>query len=187
MKLTVVTSNTKKAKEMIRSLQEFGIETEHVSADLNEPQSLDAKVIVAAKAREAFTLTGTPVIVDDSGFYVEKYNRFPGTLSKYIFKGIGHDGLFSLIQEGDRAHFECNVAYMDGELVEPMIFTGTYPGRVTEDCPRDPNEEMPYAPLFIPDDSSQRLFEMTPEQRSNDHRHQGLRACVEWLRVNRTK
>lgn len=186
MKLTVVTSNTKKAKEMMRSLKEFGIETEHISADLNEPQSLDAKVIVAAKAREAFALAHSPVIVDDSGFYVEKYHRFPGTLSKYIFRGIGYDGLFALMKEGDRAHFECNVAYMDKDLAEPVIFTGTYPGRVTEDCPRDPNEEMPYAPLFIPDDSTERLFEMTPKQRVNDHRHQGLRACVEWLRSHRT-
>ncbi|MCW1930679.1 MAG: hypothetical protein KIH62_005240 [Candidatus Kerfeldbacteria bacterium] len=183
MRIFIVTSNTKKYIEMQNILHRFSIEAVRVDVDLFEPQSLSAQEIVTAKAREAFAKVQGPVIVDDSGFYVEKYNRFPGTLSKYVFRGVGYQGLFSLFAENDRAHFECSVAYMDGTLSEPKVFTGTYAGKITEQCPRDPNEEMPYAPLFIPDDSARgvAMAEMTEDERSHDHRHQALEACARFV------
>lgn len=182
MTISIVTSNTKKFNEMQKILAQFFIEARRVDIDLFEPQSLDAKEIVTAKAREAFAKVQGPVVVDDSGFYVEKYNRFPGTLSKYVFRGVGYDGLFSLFKEGDRAHFECSVAYMDASLAEPAVYTGMYAGTITENCPRNPKEEMPYAPLFIPDDGNgKRMSEMTEQERAHDHRHQALISCAEHM------
>lgn len=184
--MCVVTSNSKKFREISTVLARFQITTERVDVDLLEPQSLDAKEIVAMKAREAFARVKRPVIVDDSGFYIDRYDRFPGTLSKYIFRGIGYEGLFRLCEEGERAHFECTVGYMDATCVEPVIATAEYSGHVERHNLKDMKEEMPYATLFVPDDAhGKRMIEMTPEERGHDHRAQALERCVHMIQARR--
>lgn len=181
--LSIVTTNTKKYTELSHIFAQHGVQCARVSYSLAEPQSLDAQEIVRAKVLEAFAQVRGPVCVDDSGFYIEKYNRFPGTLSKYVFRGIGYDGLFALCGDGDRAHFECTVGYMDESLLEPIVTVGQYPGVITTACERNPQEEMPYAPLFIPDDGCGKpMSTMTALERARDHRHQAVEMCVAELR-----
>lgn len=180
MKLSIVTGNTKKFTEMSRALRDLGIECQRVDGDIDEIQNLDGAVVVRDKALKAFALVEGPVLVDDSGIYFEQYKNFPGTYSKYLFKAIGYDGIFKLVKAGDKATFICYVAYMDGSLPEPMIMRGEYPGTITEDFPRDETNEMPYAPMYVPHNSVVRMSDMTPEERSLDHRHQALKAFAEW-------
>lgn len=182
MKLTIVTGNTKKYTEMSRALADLGIETERMDGDIDEIQNLDGAKVVADKALKAYALAEKPVLVDDSGIYFEQYKNFPGTYSKYLFKAIGYDGIFKLVKEGDKATFICYVAYMDGMLAAPMVMRGVYPGTITEDFPRDETNEMPYAPMYVPHNSVVRMSDMTPEERSLDHRHQALKAFAEWFK-----
>lgn len=165
---------------MSQALQDLGIETERVNGDIDEIQHLDGARVVADKARKAFALVGRPVLVDDSGIYFDRYKNFPGTYSKYLFKAIGYDGIFRLVKEGDTATFICYVAYMDGDLDEPVVMKGVYPGTITEEFPRDETNEMPYAPMYVPHNSVVRMSDMTPNERALDHRHQALRAFAEW-------
>jgi XTP/dITP diphosphohydrolase len=183
-KITIVTGNTKKFTEMSRALADLGIETERLDGDMEEIQNLDGAQVVRDKALKAFALAERPVLVDDSGIYFEKYNNFPGTFSKYLFKAIGYDGILQLVQEGDRATFVCYVAYMDGTLPEPMIMRGEYPGTITKDFPRDLDTEMPYALMYIPHNSVVRMAAMTPEERSLDHRHQALNQFAQWYKTH---
>ncbi len=178
--LAIVTGNNKKFAEMSRALHDLGIETERVDAEIDEIKSMDVECVVRDKALKAFALVQRPVLVDDSGIYFEKYNNFPGTYSKFLFRAIGYDGIFRLVQEGDRATFICCVAYMDGTLREPMVMKGVYPGTITENFPRDETNEMPYAPLYVPHHSVVRMSEMTPEERALDHRHQALKQFAQW-------
>lgn len=180
MKLAIVTGNTKKFAEVSRALHDLGIESERIDADIVEMKDLDANRVVRDKVIKAFDLVKRPVLVDDSGIYFEKYNNFPGTYSKFLFQAIGYDGIFRLVQDGDKATFVCFVAYMDASLSEPMVMRGDYPGTITSDFDRDPNNEMPYAPMYIPHNSVVRMADMTPEERGLDHRHQALKQFAQW-------
>jgi inosine/xanthosine triphosphate pyrophosphatase family protein len=71
---------------------------------------------------------------------------------------------------------------MDGMFVVPMVMWGVYSGTITEDFPRDETNEMPYAPMYVPHNSVVRMSDMTPEERSLDHRHQALKAFAEWFK-----
>jgi XTP/dITP diphosphohydrolase len=168
---------------MSRALRDLGIDSERVDADIDEIKDLDGERVVRDKAQKAFALIGRPVLVDDSGIYFEKYHNFPGTYSKFLFTAIGYEGIFRLVQDGDKATFVCYVAYMDGELAEPMVMRGVYPGTITADFVRDPNNEMPYAPMYIPHNSVVRMADMTPEERALDHRHQALTQFAQWYKT----
>ncbi len=178
--VTVVTGNTKKYTEIAEALQHHHIQTKRTNADIDEIKSQDALAVLIDKCLKAFDLVQQPVIVDDSGIYFSDYNQFPGTYTKFLFQGVGYEGIFKLVQHGDGAVFKCFVAYMDSSLSEPQVFSGEYPGTITSECERDPSNEMPYAPMFIPDGESKDMASMTPLERAKDHRHQALDAFAEW-------
>lgn len=184
--ITIVTGNTSKFHEMQEALHHFDIAVERQSFDIPEEQTLDVESVVREKALGAYTEVGGPILVDDSGFYIEKYNEFPGVFSKYIYKGIGFDGLFKLATVGDRAEFRTYIAYMDNDCTAPQIFTGRYAGNIVDSFDMSIDYEMPYAPMFQPDDSDgKRMSEMTAEERKHDHRHSALQLFAQWYKVNR--
>ena len=53
--------------------------------DIPEIQTLNQKEVAIDKARKAYEILKQPLIVDDSGFFVNKYNNFPGVLTKFIY------------------------------------------------------------------------------------------------------
>ncbi len=183
--LTVVTGNTSKFEEMKEALSHFDIVVERVNFCLLEAKDLQGEVVVRDKAWKAFKHIGGPVLVDDSGFYVEKLNGFPGTYSKFAYETIGFDGLFRLFSVGDQAYFLSFVSYMDQSLDSPKIFEGRYSGRIVDGFDHTQKYEMPYAILFQPDESDKCLSEMSSLERKNDHRHRALQQFAKWYRTKR--
>lgn len=181
--LTIVTGNTKKYAEMEEALSHHGITTQRHEADIEEIQSADVREIITDKVAKAFTLVDGPVLVDDSGIYFEQYDNFPGFYSKYLFHSLGYDGIFRLVQPGDKAWFHCFVAYYDAQLSEPQIFDAKYYGTIVEPNSRDESNPMPYAPMFVPAEitDGRRMAEMTFEERKHDHRHTALNAFAQWF------
>ena len=81
-----------------------------------EIQSHDLREIAARGAREAYREVGEPVIVDDSGLFVESLDGFPGPYSAYVEDTVGVERLWRLVEpEADHsAAFRAVVAYCDG-------------------------------------------------------------------------
>ncbi|MFC1598208.1 non-canonical purine NTP pyrophosphatase [Patescibacteria group bacterium] len=179
--ITIVTSNTSKFKEMSEALSHHGIEAQRVDFDIDEIKEIDIERVVKDKVMKAFEKVAGPVVVDDSGIFFDKYNQFPGTYSKYLYKTIGFDGIFKLVEPGDTAVFRTYVAYMDEERAEPEIFQGEYPGKIDDQFDQSKDYEMPYAPMFIPEGEDKDMASMTPAERANDHRHQALNKFAEWF------
>lgn len=189
--VTIVTGNATKFAEMQHALAPFGIHAVQNTIDLHEIQTTDQKEAITQKVLDAHNaLEGESVLVDDSGFFIEQYNAFPGVLSKYIFQMLGYRGLFRLYNEGDEAYFQCSVGYMDNTLEEPIIFTAQWHGLLTNEFHIEEAEktvaEMPYVAVFVPNDQpnktiQKRLAEFTPEERVGDHRHQALAQFATWL------
>ena len=83
------------AQDCIKKHAPF-IELKQLDVDIEEIQTLDQETIALDKARKAFKTVGKPVLVDDAGIFFDKYQNFPGTLSKFIFKTLCFDGVFKL-------------------------------------------------------------------------------------------
>lgn len=184
--VTVVTGNTSKFEQIREALGRFDIRVVREDIDIPEIKDLKVEAVIADKARKAFEAVQGPVLVDDSGIYFGNYHEFPGTYSKFLYKTIGFEGIFKLIEPGDEATFISYAGYMDADLDEPILFRGEYAGTITDKFDQTKDYEMPYAPMFIPDGEAQDMASMTAEQRSKDHRHQAMRQFAGWYRANRT-
>jgi len=81
LKILVATGNRAKFREMRDILREHGIEAERVDVDYPELQSDSLEEIAAHGARYCAESLGKPVIVEDSGLFVDALNGFPGPYS----------------------------------------------------------------------------------------------------------
>ena len=70
-----------------------------------EVQSDDQQEIVLDKARQAWQQLQKPFLVEDAGILFDRYKNFPGPLTKFVYQGIGIEGLLKLVTQGDRATF----------------------------------------------------------------------------------
>lgn len=91
-KLRFVTSNRLKAAFLARYVP--GIE--QVELDLVEPQSDSVETVVRYKGLQAYQQLQQPVVVEDTGFFIDGLGGFPGPQARYVLSTIGVDGLLRL-------------------------------------------------------------------------------------------
>jgi non-canonical purine NTP pyrophosphatase (RdgB/HAM1 family) len=191
MKVYLATTNEGKIKEITAALVGGGIELMPIKLDdIIEPQSNDMVEVSKSKARQAFELLkksnveNPAVLVDDAGIYFEKYNEFPGVMTKYLMDGVGIEGVKKLFTEGDRAHFQTVLSYMDETLSEPVSFIGTSEGHLSlTDNNLDLESGLPYNHLFIYDTCADFVYKMSVEERSEfNHRMRAARKFMEYVK-----
>jgi len=174
--LQFVTGNAGKVREA-RSLLDADIE--QFEFDYTEIQSPDPEAIAAYGAREAYREAGEPVIVDDSGLFVDALDGFPGPYSAYVEDTVGIDRVWELVKSEDDhgAAFRAVVAYCDGTDEKSVR---TFEGRVSGEivAPRG-DGGFGYDPIFEHD--GQTFAEMAPEKKNAvSHRGQALETFAEW-------
>ncbi|HLC38157.1 MAG TPA: non-canonical purine NTP pyrophosphatase, partial [Candidatus Norongarragalinales archaeon] len=74
------TSNRGKAKEVKRIMKKLNVKI--IPLDLHEDKTLSHEQLVVRKAWDAFEKTGKPVVVEDTGLFVEGFKGYPGLNSK---------------------------------------------------------------------------------------------------------
>jgi non-canonical purine NTP pyrophosphatase (RdgB/HAM1 family) len=135
--------------------------------------------LIRKKAKDAFAVIGQPLCVDDFGFYIEKFNKFPGALTKFIFKSLGYDGLLRLVDQDDRAYYKSLIAYTDGTNLE--VFEGILKGRINKEVPSEYVENSPINSVFIPDGYTE-VFEKSKQSVDFiSHRKIALEKLKEYL------
>jgi XTP/dITP diphosphohydrolase len=182
--LLFVTTNNGKFQEVQRWLAELApqMQLEQAALDLPEYQSLEVHKVALGKAQEAWQLLKKPLLIDDGGIYLEKYNKFPGTLSKYVLEGIGLEGVFALAQDDPRAYFLNCFTYIEGPC-SYQFFEGRCQGHIIK--PKHPikNRSLPFLEILVPEGSTKTLAELkgTEEEKLYNHRYKALKALLEWL------
>ena len=100
--LYYVTSNPSKFKLFAQFLPtNASFSLERIDADLFEEQTEDQEKIAISKAKQAWQQIGKPLLVDEYGVCFTKYKEFPGTFTKFAYKGLGYEGICRLLDDGD--------------------------------------------------------------------------------------
>lgn len=188
-RITFVTSNTGKFEEVKRWIGELDatIILEQAALDLPEYQSLDIYEVARGKAHEAWRTLQKPVLIDDGGIYFDRYYKFPGTLAKYVYQGIGLEGIWKLAKHDPRTHFLSCLVYKDTPDTE-HIFEGACTGNLIKP---DSNQvrvaALPYTQIFIPEGSTKTLAELygTDEDKQYNHRYKAVVQFLSWLKIDK--
>lgn len=177
----MVTSNAGKAAEVAAF---FGglLEVDHIALEIPEPRSSDIAAIATEKARYAFGLLKSPVIVDDTGLFIDALGGFPGTYAAFVLNAIGNAGILKLLEGVSvrSARFTTGIAYADER--EIRAFTGTLEGQIAT-APRGTGG-FGYDPIF--ETGNKTLAELSiGEKERISHRARALTAFHDWFIINR--
>lgn len=96
--LLYITSNNHKIESAKNHLEKFGIEIEVGAVKLQEIQSLDIEEVAVDKAKKAFEIIKNPLFVNDSGWYIEALNGFPGPFMSYINGWFSPEDFLNLVK-----------------------------------------------------------------------------------------
>lgn len=178
-----VTTNKHKVKEIGAALKEFGIAVQQKEREYTEDKETDMREIAKKAAKELSRELGEPLIVEDTGLFFNSYNDFPGAQPKFIYKGIGYDGIFRLLDGKDRsAYFKTVIGYCEPGG-EPICFEGIMEGIITDKVWEPDIEVMPYDRIFIPKGYDRPIVKMKlDEKNSFSQRGQAARKLGEYLR-----
>ncbi len=126
----------------------LGFSVTHHQLELDEIQSLDLRMIVAHKVKQAYAVLQKPVIVEDVSLEFKALGRLPGTFIKFFVENIPLETICRMVDGMERgATARCVFGYFDGQ--ELKFFEGHMHGRIAE----QPSGEGGYGwdRIFIPD------------------------------------
>ena len=130
--------------------------------DMPEIQSDDQQAVSVDKAIKYYDLLKRPLVVMDSGLFIDELNGFPGVYTKYALVTIGIDRIIQLLGGAARAYTQRTITYFDGN--KPQTFTLKLHGALLKE-PRG-NNGRNYDKYFLPDGKNKTLAEMASEEKA---------------------
>ena len=116
MTIYFATSNEGKVRNAQAALKKFGITVKQIQMDLVESRAEDPAEIAREKAEQAFRELKKPVMVEDSGFFIDALDGFPMTHIKFSLKTLGIQNILKMLRgvTNRRAEWRMTVAYAYG-------------------------------------------------------------------------
>ena len=182
LRLYFATGNRGKFKEAQRILGECDVELVMAPwIPKIEVQADDVLEVARIAALHAHLATRLPVVVEDTGLYIEALNGFPGVYAAHVYKTIGLQGVLRLLEgvENRRAFFRTAVV----AVIPPRIYeaVGVVEGRIVEE-PRG-SGGFGYDPIFEPLGAGKTYAEMSVEEKNRwSHRGRAFKTLCEALR-----
>lgn len=180
--ITLVTGNSSKLAEW-QAIFPADIKLANKSLDLKELQSLDLNEILEAKAKAAYALLKTPLIVEDVSLEIDNINKLPGPFVKYFMdkkRGLGDEAPWILAgRKPSTGRAICSAAYYDGARL--ITSRGVIEGNVVE-----PRGERGFGFDFtlVPNGYNKTFAEMPlQEKNSISHRALAIRDLVKKLKA----
>lgn len=136
----------------------LGREIEHAKVEVDELQSMDLRVIVEHKARQAYAKLGKPVMVEDVSFEIKKWNGFPGPFIKWLYERMRYEELCKILGSDRRTDWIVMYGYFDGK--DFLCAESRVTGLIAEK-PREGG--WGFDVIFIPDGQTKTLGELGPE------------------------
>ncbi|WP_457613740.1 XTP/dITP diphosphatase [Methanocaldococcus sp.] len=180
MKIYFATGNLNKIKEAKIILKDLNVELERIDVSYPEIQG-SLEEVAEFGAKWVYNILKKPVIVEDSGFFVEVLNGFPGTYSKFVQETIGNEGILKLLEDKNNrnAYFKTVIGYCDENGVK--LFRGVVKGQVSREI-RSKGYGFAYDSIFIPEGENRTFAEMTTEEKSKiSHRKRAFEEFKKFL------
>jgi XTP/dITP diphosphohydrolase len=152
---TLITGNAGKTAELSRLL---GVELHSQKIVLPEVQSTDVRVVARAKALAAYRELHCPVLVDDTGLYINAWGELPGALIAWFLDNVGNEGVLKMLQGWDdrSARVVTALGYCDERGVH--LFDGELAGSVATEVRGE--HGFGYDSIFVPRGYNQTFAEL---------------------------
>ncbi len=159
MVLTFVTGNESKFKEASSLL---GLKLARNGLHISEIQSLSVKEVSVEKAKAAFLKLRRPLIVEDTGLYINSLNGLPGAFVRW-FELIGYNKICALLANEEKsAYAETSVTFITENVLE--TFTGIVNGKISS-APRGGNG-FGWDSIFEPEGSDKTFAELSDSEKN---------------------
>lgn len=129
--LIFFTTNEHKVHAARQCLVPHGIELSSRRDTLHEIQAEDVELIARHKAAQAYARATRPIIVEDSGLFVDALSGFPGPYLKAVMTTVGTGGLLRLLDgKYDRNCTLTSVLVLQWSPTDTIAFTSSSSWRV---------------------------------------------------------
>lgn len=182
-KIVFVTSNNGKFNEARSILGAKKIELLQNTEGYPELQEDDLEPIASFGAKWVAEKLQIPVMVDDSGLFINALNGFPGPYSAFVENKIGNKKILRLMEdEEDRtAYFKSVIGYCEPGN-DAVVFTGIVKGLISFE--ERGSGGFGYDPIF--EYNGRTFAEMSSEEKNKySHRKRALEKFFEWLSSQR--
>ena len=184
VKAYFVTSNLHKLNEVREILAPYGIDVERFDVNKVEIQSFDVSDVVRYAAEILKQcVKKRPLLLEDSGLYIEALRGFPGAFSRHVYETIGLRGILKLLDsvKNRKAYFKTAVACIcpSGPYEDQVIIKeGIVRGNIAEEVRG--GQGFGFDPIFIPEGHNKTFGEMSDEEKNDiSHRARAFRAIAE--------
>ncbi|MFC1801213.1 non-canonical purine NTP pyrophosphatase [Nanoarchaeota archaeon] len=183
MKIFFVTGNKGKFMEVKEIMDGQEIEVEQIEIDKPEMKSDSIKEIAKDAAEKLANQLGKTIVVEDTGFFLKAFNNFPGAHPKFVYDGIGLEGIFKLLEGKDRSAYFKTVAAYSEPGKEAVCFEGVFEGRVADNISDvDSLPGLPYDKMFIPANGDKPWSEIPEAKKEGNHRKEAFEKLAKFLK-----
>lgn len=180
----LATGNPHKVKEIEEALDGTGVSVEQAEVDIDEIQAPDVADVARRKVRDSHGALGVdePVIVDDTGLYVDALAGFPGSQASFFLDTCGNEGLLTLMDgEDDRqAYFKTCMAIYEPSKDNVTLLTGRCDGTIATEQRGDGG--FGYDAVFIPEGHDKTFAEDQEYKMDVSHRTAVIKELIEWVK-----
>jgi XTP/dITP diphosphohydrolase len=158
--ITLITGNAGKVAEISRLL---GVQVHGQKIPLPELQATDVRKVAREKAQAAYDQLKRPVLVDDTGLYIDVWGELPGALVAWFLDNVGCEGILKMLEGWDNrsARVVTALGYCDENGVQ--VFDGELKGSIATEL-RGENG-FGYDPIFVPEGGDKTFAELASEQK----------------------
>lgn len=164
MKLYFATGNQGKFEAGVHALKDSGIELVQVKLETPEIQSLDGQAIAEYSAQWACEKLNAPVIKNDASWHFDGLNGFPGPFAKYVQQWFGAEEIIQLLEGKSRDVHVTQYLCLARPNQPPITFSATASG--TAAVVPSTGGRLPFDRLFIPNNQTKTLADMSIEERN---------------------
>lgn len=177
MTFTFITGNESKAKYVAQWLGEA---VPHRKIDLDEIQTLDLHTLLTHKAKQAYDILQSPVLVEDAQLACPALGGLPGPFIKWFLDAMGVDGFAKLMRQYEDRSAHGNICYALYDGRDMRFFEGEMHGVIAPE-PRGTGG-FGFDRILINDGFTKTRAEMTEEEyASTSYRKQALDKLKEFL------
>jgi XTP/dITP diphosphohydrolase len=180
MEVLFATSNQHKVAEANKVGAEFKMTFTQVNVMYPEVRADSVRAVAEEGVRYVYNQIRRPIIVEDSGIFIEALNGFPGPYSGFFHNKVGNAGLLKLLDgvEDRKAQFISAIGYCDKDKVE--VFEGVVDGYITFE--ERGKGGFGYDPVFLPADSTKTFAEDIKHKNLISHRRKSTELLCQYLK-----